>query len=165
MKKYLTKELIKVLTVGLIMAFISMVMLQYVSVIGFLVLFGWFSLMFAAIIIQDKKLREFEKREENPGSISDGSHTFNELYYHRMVLFSIICNTYKDQAWKSWKHNDGTMFDDYFIVGVTTPMGDYTYHYHKDYWDIFNITWRLSAPVWDGHEPKDIDRLYSLLMS
>lgn len=24
--------------------------------------------------------------------ISDGYHTFNELYYHRMVLFSIILN-------------------------------------------------------------------------
>ena len=34
-------------------------------------------------------------------NISDGYHTFDELYYHRMVLFSIICNTYDDKAWKS----------------------------------------------------------------
>lgn len=26
------------------------------------------------------------------GELSDGYHSFNELYYHRMILFSIICN-------------------------------------------------------------------------
>ena len=97
------------------------------------------------------------------GQINDGSHTFNELYYHRMVLFSIICNTYKDKSWKSWKHEDGTMYDDYFIVGITTPNGDYSYHYEKSYWDRFKIKELKNAPKWDGHKPSDIDRLYSLL--
>ena len=36
--------------------------------------------------------------------ISDGYHTFDELYYHRMILFSIICNQNKDRAWKSKLH-------------------------------------------------------------
>lgn len=94
--------------------------------------------------------------------ISDGSHTFDELYYHRMVLFSIICNQNEKVAWKSWKHDDNTMFDDYFIVGVTTPEGDYSYHYHKDHWNKFNVKELLNAPPWDGHEPKDIIRLFSL---
>ena len=97
------------------------------------------------------------------GKINDGSHTFDELYYHRMMLFAVICNTYKDKAWKSRKHEDGTMFDDYFIVGITTSKGDYSYHYHKDYWDLFKVTEINTAPEWDGHEPKDIDRLFSLL--
>lgn len=26
------------------------------------------------------------------GEVSDGYHTFNELYYHRAVLFAVICN-------------------------------------------------------------------------
>lgn len=94
--------------------------------------------------------------------ISDGSHTFDELYYHRMVLFSIICNQNKKVAWKSWKHDDDTMFEDYFIVGVTTTEGDYSYHYHKDHWGKFNVKQLLNAPPWDGHEPKDIIRLFSL---
>lgn len=97
------------------------------------------------------------------GEINDGSHTFNELYYHRMVLFSIICNTYKNKAWKSWKHEDGTMYDNYFIVGITTPNGDYSYHYEKSYWDRFKVKELENAPKWDGHKPSDIDRLYSLL--
>lgn len=97
------------------------------------------------------------------GEINDGYHTFNELYDHRMILFSVICNTYKDKAWKSWLHEDGTMFDNYFIVGITTPKGDYSYHYHKDHWDKFNVKELKNAPKWDGHKPSDIDRLYSLL--
>lgn len=104
---------------------------------------------------------EFEV--EHKGQISDGSHTFDELYYHRMMLFAVICNTYKDHAWKSWLHHDATMYDDYFIVGIDTPQGQYSYHYHKDYWDMFHVVSLEKAPVWDGHEPKDVDRLMSLI--
>ena len=106
---------------------------------------------------------KFEFNVTRKGQISDGYHTFDELYHHRMVLFSIICNTYKKQAWKSWTHHDGTMYDDYFIVGITNDKGDYYYQYHKDYWDIFKVKEQDKAPVWDGHKPEDIDRLYSLL--
>ena len=45
------------------------------------------------------------------GNTSDGYHTFNELYYHRTVLFAVICNLNKDISWKSKKHKDGTMYD------------------------------------------------------
>ena len=113
--------------------------------------------------IFDMKPNKYVFKEYSKGNISDGSHTFNELYYHRMVLFSVICNTYKDKAWKSWKHDDGTMFDNYFIVGITTEEGDYTYHYHKDYWDMFNVKELDNAPEWDGHKSEDITRLLSLV--
>ena len=96
--------------------------------------------------------------------ISDKWHTFEELYYHRMVLFSIICNQNKDKAWKSKQHHDGTMFgDDSFICGVSTPEGQYTYHYNLKYWDRFVVKELELAPEYDGHQPKDIERLYSLL--
>ena len=100
--------------------------------------------------------------DSKTGSISDGYHTFDELYFHRMVLFSIICNQNRFYAWKSWKHSDGTMFEDYFIVGVTTDKGDYAYHYHKDHWDRFNVQEIEFSPEWDGHTPEDIERLYCL---
>ena len=108
---------------------------------------------------------EFKFNVEHKGQISDGYHTFDELYYHRMMLFSVICNTYKDKAWKSWKHDDGTMYDDYFIVGIDTEEGQYTYHYHKDNWDMFEVKELEYAPVWDGHKPSDITRLLTLLDS
>lgn len=97
------------------------------------------------------------------GKVSDGYHTFDELYYHRMILFSVICNTYKDKAWKAWLHHDGTMFNDYFIVGIETEKGQYSYHYHKDHWDMFKVQELEYAPEWDGHKPEDIDRLLTLI--
>lgn len=97
------------------------------------------------------------------GNTSDGYHTFNELYLHRMVLFSIICNQNKDVSWKSELHFEGDMFEDYFIVGINTPEGNYTYHYSMEYWDQFDVKVLDRAPKWDGHKPEDITRLYSLL--
>ena len=96
------------------------------------------------------------------GKVSDGYHTFDELYEHRMILFSVILNNNKDKAWKSKLHDDGTMFDDYFIVGITTIEGDFTYHYHIDNWDLFNVKELERGHKWDGHESKDITRLFSL---
>jgi hypothetical protein len=106
----------------------------------------------------------YEFEVENKGQISDGYHTFDELYHHRMMLFAVICQKYRDKSWRSLKHSDGTMYDDYFIVGVTTPDGDYTYHYHIDNWDYFWGVKQLEfAPEWDGHKPSDIERLLDLL--
>lgn len=95
--------------------------------------------------------------------ISDGYHTFDELYYHRMVLFSIICNQNKERAWKARQHHDGTMFDGNFIVGIDTKEGQYTYHYHLKFWHNFNVKELEKAPEYDGHKPSDITRLLSLL--
>lgn len=99
---------------------------------------------------------------EDKGDISDGSHTFAELYHHRMILFSVICDQNREIAWKSWLHDDGTMFDNYFVVGIKTPTGDFTYHYHKDFWFMFDVEELERAPKWDGHEAKDVNRLTSL---
>ena len=95
--------------------------------------------------------------------ISDGWHTFEELYYHRMILFLTIQKANKNISWKSKKHHDGTMFDDSFICGIQTPEGQYTYHYNLKYWDLFSDIKELDyAPEYDGHKPQDITRLLSL---
>lgn len=95
--------------------------------------------------------------------ISDKWHTFDELYYHRMVLFAIICNQNKDIAWKAHLHSDGTMFEGSFIVGINTPEGQYTYHYNLEHWDKFDVQELEYAPEYDGHQPSDINRLFSVL--
>ena len=95
--------------------------------------------------------------------ISDGWHTFGELYHHRMILTSIIANQNKEFAWKAKEHHDSTMFDDNFIIGFDTPEGQYSYHYHLDHWDLFDVKELKQAPEYDGHMPSDIDRLLSLL--
>ena len=86
------------------------------------------------------------------GETSDGYHTFNELYHHRAVLFSVIVKAFPDRAWKARKHHDGSMYDGMFIVGIETPDGQATYHYDVDpYWDMFKCKELEYAPEWDGH--------------
>jgi hypothetical protein len=95
------------------------------------------------------------------GETSDGYHTFNELYHHRAVLFSVICNQNPNLAWKSKLHHDSTMYDGMFIVGIDTPGGQATYHYDIDpYWDMFLVSELPNAPEWDGHTPSQaIERI------
>ena len=124
---------------------------------------GYYSFVKAYGILEQLIEEYFDNPPKIDGSTSDGYHTFNELYHHRAILFSVICNQNKDIAWKSKQHNDGTMFDGMFIVGVDTPQGQYSYHYDiEPYWDMFNVKELDKAPLWDGHQPKDIDRLLSV---
>lgn len=98
------------------------------------------------------------------GETSDGYHTFNELYHHRAVLFSIIIKMFPTRAWKSKKHHDGSMFYGMFIVGIETSAGQATYHYDLDpYWDMFDCQELDYAPEWDGHTAADaIERIGKL---
>jgi hypothetical protein len=99
--------------------------------------------------------------QQNKGEISDGYHTFNELYDHRAILFSALCNQNAHKAWKARKHDDGTMYKDMFIVGIETPTGQATYHYDiNPYWELFKVKELESAPKWDGHTPSEaIERI------
>lgn len=99
------------------------------------------------------------------GNTSDGYHTFNELYHHRAVLFSVIVENFAARAWKSKLHADGTMYDGMFIVGIETPDGQATYHYDIDpYWHLFRCKEVDRAPEWDGHTPDQaIERIGKLV--
>lgn len=100
------------------------------------------------------------------GEVSDGYHTFNQLYHQRAILFATIVNQNKDKSWKSFKHSDGNYcFDsngEWFIVGIDTPQGSYTYHYAKEYWDMFDCEELECGKEWDGHTEEDVTRLLSL---
>lgn len=98
------------------------------------------------------------------GEMSDGYHTFNGLYYQRMVLFAALVKAHKDKAWKSWRHEDGELCfgGGWFIVGIDTPEGSYTYHYEDKDWDRFECEELPAAKHWDGHTEEDVTRLLSL---
>lgn len=98
------------------------------------------------------------------GDFSDGYHTFNELYHQRAILFATIVKHNKDISWKSYRHEDGELCfgGGWFIVGMDTPEGSYTYHYENKYWDIFECEELILAKHWDGHTDKDVTRLLSL---
>lgn len=116
------------------------------------------------------EMRAYEKaicevaKVSDIGEVSDGFHTFNGLYEQRMILFAALVKAYKDKAWKSYRHEDGEWCfgGRWFVVGIDTPEGSYTYHYENKYWDMFDCIDLPRAPHWDGHTGKDVTRLLSL---
>ena len=96
--------------------------------------------------------------------VSDGFHTFRQLYYQRMMLFAAIVKQNKDKAWKSLRHEDGELCfgGGWFIVGIDTPEGSYTYHYEDNYYSLFDCKELERGKHWDGHTEKDVTRLLSL---
>jgi hypothetical protein len=94
------------------------------------------------------------------GLVSDGEYTFNDLYALRHALFIALCHAYYDLAWKSLVHEDGSMFDGYFIAGIRLPEGMVTYRLPIELWGILQVEELRVAPAWDGHTAHDVvDRL------
>lgn len=99
----------------------------------------------------------------NVGEMSDGHHTFNELYDHRRALtaalLALVENRTDLHTWRSRQHHpdDAPCYEGYFIVGVTLPRsGTITYHYADEHWDDFAAVPELEhAPKWDGATPAD----------
>lgn len=110
---------------------------------------------------------------EKPGGIdtnliSDGYHTFGELYDHRIQLFITMCNylgtfTNKD-VWKSKKHHDGTSWNGWFIAGINHEKGEQiSYHLPIDRFYDLHVPELEKAPEWDGHTSNDVlERLKKL---
>jgi hypothetical protein len=110
------------------------------------------------------------------GEVSDGYHTFNELYEHRHALFIALCRRMPLACWRSRRHADGSMYDGQFVIGITTgtplrqiittgtPLRQISYHLPIRLWDRTNFVNTLErAPEWDGHTSVDvIETLYLL---
>lgn len=117
--------------------------------------------------------RECEASIESPGvagapkvtgETSDGYHTFNELYDHRITLFLALCEmvdrvTSTGHVWRSKLHSDGSSFDGWFIMGIGTLPGEQiTYHLPMPRWGEADFlgTAFTRAPTFDGHTAADV---------
>lgn len=105
------------------------------------------------------------------GAVSDGHHTFAELYDYRMLY-----NAHAATGWlasgipvvKSWRHSDGEpcFGGGWFIVTATLPTGQVSNHYMAEHWPLFNVPEVDLPPEWDGHTPADAaNRLRQALTS
>lgn len=104
--------------------------------------------------------------------VSDGYHTFSELYEFRKMYNALLFNEWykqgKYQVHKSWKHNDGEKCfggDDWFIVSAMLPTGQISNHYKKEDWNLFQVeeTHKALFPF-DGHSSYDVlDRMIKLI--
>lgn len=124
---------------------------------------------------------EFKENE-----LSDGYHTFNELYEFRKLYNAALFNmwaydwnqyfldcTKNNKAYlpekanelvvydvhKSTKHHDGKecFGGGWFIVVAVLPGGQISNHYKIEDWDLFNIpTYGRARHPFDGHTAKDV---------
>lgn len=114
-------------------------------------------------------LIEEETKPKDMGEVSDGYHTFNELYEYRMLYNAALFNEFAKQGLydvhKSRKHSDGEYpFGDsnWFIVMAELPTGQISNHYEMKDWDKFQIPEKPLANKWDEHSPRDVaERLTS----
>lgn len=99
--------------------------------------------------------------------VSDGYHTIDELYEHRIILYIALCRKLNVDypLWVSTKHSDESSFGDWFIMGITLPdKKQISYHLPARFWgECCAIASVLDkAPEWDGHTSQDV--LKRLLM-
>ena len=96
-------------------------------------------------------------------NVSDGWHTFNELYDYRMIYNALWFNAMaktdnnKYDVHKSLCHADGQLCfgGGWFVVTIELPNGQVTNHYEEKYWDMFKVPIKEKANEWDGHTPQE----------
>ena len=118
---------------------------------------------------KQNNVMEEETKPKDMGEVSDGYHTFNELYEYRMLYNAALFNEFAKQGLydvhKSRKHSDGKYpFGDsnWFIVMAELPTGQISNHYEMKDWDKFQIPEKPLANKWDEHSPRDVaERLTS----
>lgn len=117
--------------------------------------------------------------------ISDGYHTFGELYEHRIQLFISLCRIISHSSayiqgllhkpldsdkcpWMSLLHSDGTAYEGWFILGIGIEKGkQITYHLPMSKWEECEKFAKklIKAPDWDGHTSSDVlARLKGILL-
>ena len=113
---------------------------------------------------------------ERINEISDGYHTFDELYEFRKMYNAVLFNEWANKTTitkksltgkvtneygvhKSWRHNDGELCfgGGWFIVSAMLPTGLISNHYKAEDWDLFKIPEVEKALYeFDGHTPQDV---------
>lgn len=114
--------------------------------------------------------------EGNALTVHDGYHTMEELYAHRYHLYLALIKAFDSRitplgcnviCWKAKLHDDGTMFDGDFILGMTVSQPSFivggdpndfyiTYHMPIRFWHMANVIELPKAPPYDGHTSEDV---------
>lgn len=92
--------------------------------------------------------------------VSDGFHTFGELYEHRCLLYVALMRAHPALAWRARLHADGSSQAGWWIGGLKLPTGEeITYHLPESSWSLLDggqIETLPRAPKWDGHTSTDV---------
>ena len=93
---------------------------------------------------------------DDRGDISDGYHTFGELYAHRRALMLVLMRSHPGDSFRTRQHHpdDDPMFPGHFMIGIDSPAGPIRYHVGDAHWSLFDFAATIPhAPKWDGAGP------------
>lgn len=141
---------------------------------------------------QQEIILEFANQiQVDPEDISDGYHTFYELYQFRKLYNASLFNEWAKQlgetkytevgifnktlhypmykVHKSWRHSNGELCfgGGWFVVVAELPTGQITNHYEEKDWHLFQIPEYEKVQIdYDGHTSEEArERLYKFLES
>lgn len=105
-------------------------------------------------------LQAQKKQEFDPGEMSDGFHTLNELYEARMLYHAHAVSNWEAAGIpvvKSVRHSNGELCfgGGWFIVVAELPGGQISQHYRMADWDLFDCYAVDIPPEFDGHTTQD----------
>jgi len=98
-------------------------------------------------------------------TVSDGYHTMDELYAHRIELWITVCRMSQadparqhEYVWRSKRHSDGGGHPGWFLLGMTLANGrQLSYHLPESRWDDTAFAHEMDcAPKFDGHTSADV---------
>src|SRR5215813_4094612 len=111
-----------------------------------------------SVLSEDKKLA-LEMPCES-GEVSDGYHTFNELYEHRFWLFVALVKSLRPSfSFRAKANHDGEKWPGWFAVGVNLPKehGQISYHLPDRFWPLLDHLATFERfPNYDGHTSQDV---------
>lgn len=102
-------------------------------------------------------------------TVSDGYHTMDELYDHRIELWITVCRLVKKdiekdhlKVYRSKVHADGSSYDGWFMLGILDMITgkQMTYHLPEKRWEDTSFAYtcetKEAVPEFDGHTPADV---------
>lgn len=114
--------------------------------------------------------KQIQQPNINTNLISDGYHTFDELYEHRCTLWIALCKIIErtnefSYVWRTHLHSDGSKFDGWFVLGIGEDKGEQmTYHLPIGKWNECSFAIPIDkAPEFDGHTSADVLKRISTL--
>jgi hypothetical protein len=116
-------------------------------------------------------------KSDAPIDVHDGYHSMQDLYRHRHALFCALLKVLDSyvtpmsvpyaRCWKSKLHDDGSMYEGWFIAEITLNTVPWTgpietqtiaYHMPMEFWDNIQVVELEKAPPYDNYTPDDVIR-------
>jgi len=99
--------------------------------------------------------------------ISDGYHTFGELYEARCLLFVALIQAHKSKSWRASRNADGQKWEGWFVCGIQPQAGrQITFHLPEKFWaSLDGIETHDVNPYFDGHTGADVLKRLELFIS